>query len=213
MKKITIVIVDDHKLLRETLANLFSENNEIEITGESGTSEEAIEIIKDKRPEIVLLDINMPNGSGLDAVPVIKVVSPSTRIIVVSMYNQPVYAKKMMKLGAKAYVTKNSSYKELLIAIEEVMKGKLYICTEIKEMISNQVLKVDTNSPDFNDLSYREIEIIKLIKNGYSSKEIGVKLGVSTKTIEVHRYNILKKLKLNNTASLINFINAKDPYL
>ena len=211
MKKITVVIVDDHKLLRETLANLFSENSEIEIIGESGTSEEAFKIIKDKKPDIVLLDINMPKGSGIDAMPVIKEVSPATRIIVVSMYNQPAYAKKMMKLGAKAYVTKNSSHKELLLAIREVMRGKLYICTELKEIISNKDLKVDTNSPDLSGLSYREIEIISHIKNGLSSKEIAVKLGISTKTIEVHRYNILRKLKLNNTASLINFINLTNP--
>jgi two-component system invasion response regulator UvrY len=210
MKKITVVIVDDHKLIREMWANMFVVNSDVEITGESGSLDEAIEMIRIKRPDIVLLDINLSKGSGLDAVPLIQKFSPGTRIIVVSMHNQPAYAKKMLKLGAKAYVTKNSSHKEILKAIEEVMKGSVYVCSEIKDILSDQLLRNDTNEPDIKDLSSREIEIIKFIKIGLSSKEIAVKLEISTKTVEAHRHNILKKLKLKNTSSLINFINTTD---
>lgn len=110
----------------------FADNDEIEITGESGTLQEAIEMIKIKRPDIVLLDINLPDASGLDAVSLIQKFSPGTRIIAVSMHNQPAYAKKMLRLGAKGYVTKNSSHDEMFKAIEEVMNGRVYVCTEIK---------------------------------------------------------------------------------
>ena len=189
---------------------LFADNSEIEITGESGTLQEGIEIIKAKRPDIVLLDINLPDASGLDAVPLIRKFSPGTRIIAVSMVNQPAYAKKMLRLGAKGYVTKNSSSQEMFQALEEVMNGRVYVCNEIRNILSDQALTSDINEPTVNDLSLREIEIIKFIKSGLSSKEISANLNISTRTVEVHRHNILQKLKLKNTASLINFINNTD---
>jgi len=210
MKKITVVIVDDHKLIRQMWEIMFAGNNEIEITGESATVDEAIEMIKIKRPEIVFLDINLAQGSGMDAVPLIRKFSPGTRIIAVSMHNQPAYAKKMLQLGARAYVTKNSAHEEIFKAIKEVMSGRTYVCAEIKNVLSDQVMGNEEAGPDTKDLSFREIEIVKLIKAGLSSKEISSRLNIATRTVEVHRHNILKKLKLKNTASLINFINKTD---
>lgn len=191
-------------------SNSESDSYRIEITGESGVLDEAIEMIKIKRPDIVLLDINLAEGSGMDAVPLIRKFSPGSKIIAVSMHNQPAYVKKMMTLGAKAYVTKNSSHEEMFKAIDEVMNGRIYVCGEIKDILSDQALSNDTTRPNTKDLSLREIEIIKLIKEGLSSKEISSRLNITTRTVEVHRHNILKKLKLKNTASLINFINTTD---
>ncbi len=210
MKKITLAVIDDHKLIRQMWVKLFADNGEIEITGESGTLQEAIEMIKIKRPDIVLLDINLPDASGLDAVPLIRKFSPGTRIIAVSMINQPAYAKKMLRMGAKGYVTKNSSRDEMFKAIEEVMNGRVFVCAEIKNILSDQLLMGEINEPTVKDLSLREIEIIKLIKDGLSSKEISASLNISVRTVEVHRHNILRKLKLKNAPSLINFINNTD---
>ena len=210
MKKISIAIVEDHKLVREMWAKMFADKNEMEVVGESGGFDEAIAMIKAKRPDIVLLDINLPQASGLDAVPLIRKFSPGTRIIAVSMHSQPAYAKKMLQLGAKAYVTKNSSHQEMFKAIDEIINGRTYVCTEIKDILSDQLMTDEPGPPDTKDLSLREIEIVKLIKSGLSSKEIAAKLNLSSRTVEVHRHNILKKLKLNNTAALINFINTTD---
>lgn len=210
MKKISILIVDDHKLIREMWSKLFAGNTSLEIIGESGILSEAVELIKDTRPDIVLLDINLADDSGLDAVPLIRKFSPLTRIIGVSMHNQPAFAKKMFSLGAKGYVTKNSSHHEIFKAIDEVMKGRAYVCSEIKEIISNQALNNEPEERTIKDLSFREIEIIKHIKNGLSSKEIASMLHISLKTVEVHRHNILKKLNLKNAAALINYINTTD---
>jgi DNA-binding NarL/FixJ family response regulator len=210
MKKTTIAVVDDHKLFRQMWSIMFARNSEIEITGEGGTLEEAIEMIKIKRPDIVFLDINLPDGSGLDAVPLIRKFSPGTKIIAVSMHSKPAYAKKMLQMGAKGYVTKNSSHDEMFKAIKEVMDGKIYVCEEIKNNLSDQMLRDGSKEPSVNDLSLREIGIIKLIKEGLSSKEISSVLEISTRTVEVHRHNILKKLKLKNSTSLINFINTSD---
>jgi two-component system invasion response regulator UvrY len=210
MKKITIVIIDDHKLIREMWAKLLSGRTDIEVTGESGRLNDAVEMVKIKRPDIVFLDINLADASGLDAVPFIRKFAPGSRIIAVSMHTQPVYAKKMFRLGAKGYITKNSSHHEMLQAVDEVMKGGIYICSEIKDALAGQALQDDNNELSVNDLSLREIEIIKLIKEGLTSKEISACLNISVRTVEVHRHNILKKLKLKNAPALINFIKNTD---
>ena len=210
MKKISVIIVEDHKLVREMWEQLFANKQEVEVVGKTGEFDEAIEMIKNKRPDIVLLDINLPDASGLDAVPLIRKYTPGSRIIAVSMHSQPAYAKKMLQMGAKGYVTKNSSHDEMFTAIDTVMAGKTYICMEIKNIISEQAFQDEPARPGIRELSLREIEVIKLIKEGLSSKEIGGQLNISPRTAEVHRHNILKKLKLKNTASLINFINNTD---
>ena len=176
MNKITIAIVEDHQMVREMWSQLFEVRKEIEVVGKSGGFDEAIEMIKAKRPDIVLLDINLPNASGLDAVPLIRKFSPGTRIIAVSMHSQPAYAKKMLQMGAKGYVIKNSSHEEMFTAIDTVMGGKNYICAEIKNIISEQALQDEPSGPSTNELSLREIEIIKLLKEGLSSKEIASRL-------------------------------------
>lgn len=210
MKKISVIIVEDHQMVREMWSQLFEVKKEIEVVGKSGGFDEAIDLIKLKRPDIVLLDINLPNASGLDAVPLIRKFSPGTRIIAVSMHSQPAYAKKMLQMGAKGYVTKNSSHEEMFTAIDTVMAGKTYVCMEIKNIISEQAMQDEPSGPTTNELSLREIEIIKLLKEGLSSKEIASRLQISARTAEVHRHNILKKLGLKNTASLISFINTTD---
>jgi|SRR5688572_5567651 len=211
MKKIKLVVVDDHKMIREMWIRLFADTDDIEVIGESGEFDDAISVVTNKRPDIVLLDINLPNASGLDAVPLIRKSSPATHIIGVSMHNQPALAKKMLKLGARGYVTKNSPQEEIFSAIEQVMKGGVYICTEIKQILSERAMGGEMDKPGIKDLSMREIEVVNLIMEGLSSREIGEKLSISTKTIEVHRYNILKKLDIKNTAALINTIKKEDP--
>ncbi|MBL7756329.1 MAG: response regulator transcription factor, partial [Chitinophagaceae bacterium] len=153
--------------------------------------------------------VNMSPVNGFDATKQIHRLSPESRIIAVSMHTMPAYAKRMLQLGAMGYVTKNSSKEEMISAIVEVRAGKKYICEEVKNILAQQELDEDSEVADLNNLSRREIDIIKLIKEGLSSKEIAQQLDISLKTVEVHRYNVLKKLKLKNTAALVNFINAK----
>ena len=138
----------------------------------------------------------------------IRKLSPGSKVIAVSMHSQPSYAKKMLRLGARGYVTKNSPRQEMLDAIQEVFNGQIYICQEVKNIISVQMLGEEEGVPGLNQLSEREIEVINLIRDGLSSKEIATRLNIAIKTVEVHRHNILKKLKVKNTASLINYINA-----
>ncbi len=202
------MIVDDHTLIRETWSFLLSRNESFEVIAEVGDGQQAIELARDKRPNIILLDINMAPLNGFDILKMIRKLSPGSKVIAVSMHSQPSYAKKMLRLGARGYVTKNSPRQEMLDAINEVFSGQIYICQEVKNIISVQMLGDDENTPGLNQLSEREIEVINLIRDGLSSKEIATKLNIAIKTVEVHRHNILKKLKVKNTASLINYINA-----
>jgi len=210
MKKIRIAVVDDHKLIREMWSILFAEKKSIELVGQSGELDDAVKMITNVRPDLVLLDINLLGSSAFDAIPMIRKFSPGTRIIIVSMHNNPAYAKKVLKLGAKGYITKNSSNDEVITAIDEVMDGRIYVCSEIKDFLFEQSLNKEPAQMDIKSLSIRELEIVALLVKGYSSKEIANDLFISPRTAEVHRHNILKKLRLKNTASLISFINNND---
>lgn len=210
MKKITVAIIDDHKLIRQMWLRMFETGDDVEVIGQSGELDDAVEMIKEKRPDIVLLDINLDKKSGMDAIPVIRKFSPGTKVIVVSMHNQIAYVKHVMNLGAKGYVTKNSSEEEMIKAVSIVMNGEEYICLEIQGMMVKQLLHDEPKKNNIESLSMREIEVLKNLKLGLTSKEIASSLHISVRTVETHRHNILKKLDLNNTAALVNFLNNTD---
>lgn len=210
MKRVSIMIVDDHTLIRETWSFLLAKNENFEVVADCGEGERAVELARDTRPDVILLDINMAPMGGFEVLKMIRKFSPSSKIIGVSMHSQPAYAKKMIRLGARGYVTKNSPRQEMLEAISEVVNNNIYICKEVKNILSDQLLMgSDQDLPDLNNLSEREMQIVKALKEGFSSKEIASELNISLKTVEVHRHNILRKLKLKNTVSLINFINSQ----
>ena len=209
MEKISILIVDDHALVRETWAFLLNTNQEFEIIGECGDGQEAIEVARNKRPDVILLDINMSPLNGFEVLTQLRKCAPASRVIAVSMHSQLAFAKKMLRSGAKGYITKNSSPREMMEAVKAVHSGGNYICSEVKDVLSQQMLSEEDRPSGLNHLSEREIEVINFLKEGLSSREIAGNLNISYKTVEVHRHNILKKLKVKNTASLINFINSE----
>lgn len=209
MSKISVLLVDDHKLIRESWNLLLSTDDRFEIVGETSDVEQATAVAASRNPQVVLMDINMTPVNGFEATKQVLKQSPHSQVIGVSMHSMPAYARRMFQVGARGYVTKNSSKDELFQAIEEVVAGNKYICEEIKNILAHQELDEDSEYPDMNSLSKREIEVVSQIRQGFSSKEIAQRLEISLKTVEVHRYNILKKLKLKNTAALVNFINAQ----
>ncbi len=206
MEKITILIADDHKLIRETWSFILNSDPRFNVIAQCSNGEEAVLMAQQLRPKVVLLDINMSPMSGIEATEQIRKYSPASKIIGVSMHSQPAYVKKLLKLGAHGYVTKNSPQQEMYEAIVEVTKGNRFICAEVKTILSEQAFDEESGN-GANSLSGRELEIIKHIKEGLSSKEIASLLSISLKTVEVHRHNILKKLNLKNSAALVNYIN------
>jgi two-component system invasion response regulator UvrY len=206
MKKTTILIVDDHRLLRQTWSFILNNNVAYEVTGECSNASEAIELAGLRRPDIILLDINLSGMSGLEALPELLKSSPDSKILVVSMHSQPAFFRRMMKEGAMGYVCKNSSSKEMFAALDELRRGKKYICQSIKEGLAKQMISNEEMQKHVH-LSGRELDVIRYIRKGFTSKEIAENLFIAVKTVEVHRYNILKKLNLRNSVALINFIN------
>lgn len=210
---ISILIADDHKLIRETWAYILNNDARFQVIASCENAEEAISLTRQKHPDVVLMDINMVPFSGMEATRRIREEWPQSRIIGVTMHSQPSYARKMMQIGACGYVTKNSSREEMMEAIMEVHQGNKYVCNEIKDMLSDQTERKPGGVANINSLTEREMEIINGIKKGCSSREISKNLSISMKTVEAHRHNILKKLNLRNSASLVNFMNTRTTYI
>ncbi|MDP4265043.1 MAG: response regulator transcription factor [Bacteroidota bacterium] len=206
MEKISVLLVDDHKLIRDAWAFVLENDSRLELAGQTADAEEALAIVHHHQPHVALVDINMSPVDGFELTG--RIIKTSrTKVVCVSMYGLPVYAKKMFQIGAMGYVTKNSPIDELLRAIIEVNHGNKYVCSEIKNMLALERLAGNPPDDSAGHLSKRELEITVLIKQGLSSKEIAAELAISLKTVEVHRYHILKKLKLKNTAALVNYIH------
>jgi two-component system invasion response regulator UvrY len=202
-----IAIFDDNKNIRESIALLLNTVQGYNVVGSYCHVLDCIDDVMESKPDIILMDIEMPGMSGIEATPLIRKYSPGSKIVGVSLHSQPAYARKMMQQGAMGYVTKNSSGEEMIKAIIEVYNNRKYICDEIKSILSDQMINGDSPAEGLNSLSKREVDIIGFIKQGMSSREIADAINISVKTVEVHRYNILKKLKMKNVAALVNYIN------
>jgi DNA-binding NarL/FixJ family response regulator len=135
----SIVVIEDHTLIRELWVKIYSEKGDVVVVGDSGDFEEGIELVKKLQPDIVSLDINLKDASGFDAVPLIQQYAPNTRILVVSMHVQLNYLKQMMELGVMGYVTKSSSHTELFKAIDEIMAGHIYVCAEMQKFFQDDL--------------------------------------------------------------------------
>lgn len=206
MGRISVLIADDYQLIRETWAYIINSDLRFLVVGQCSNGAEAIELTQKLKPEIVLLDINMSPTSGIEATEQIHKLLPDTGIIAVSMHTQPSYVRRILKLGAKGYVTKNSPQQELLDAIVAVNNGKRYICSEIKNIAAEQLF--EQKNTGLRALSQRELQVIRYLQQGLSSKEISVNMNISLETVRSYRHKILKKLNLTSTVHLMNFINS-----
>jgi DNA-binding NarL/FixJ family response regulator len=205
MNTIKLVVIDDHKLIREAWSLFLDSDLHFSVVGQASSAEEGIELCRRFQPDIVLMDINLTGMDGIEAVPLILKVAPATKILGVSMYAKVSYAQRMMRAGALGYITKNARQDEMKEALFTVNEGKKYISKEIKDNLAREITD-EKDEPD-NLLTHREMEVVRLLKVGLSSREIALAKSVSAKTVETHRANILKKLKLKNTAELVNYIN------
>jgi len=208
---IQIVIADDHKLFRETLGALLQSQGGIEVVALCQDSTEAIETARADNPHLMLLDMKMTPLSGIATATAIAAFS-STKMIGLSMYSSTTYAKRMFKAGAKGYITKNASVHEIVEGIHKVMNGEKYLSQEIKDLMAEEAMQADSDKPVAATLTARELEVVRLISQGYSSRQIATALGVTFKTIEAHRHNMLQKLQLKNSNELINYLNHHEDY-
>jgi two-component system response regulator NreC len=201
MNEIKVIIADDHKLFRNGLEELLRKYDDIKIIKSVGDGIEFMNCVKNQiDADVVLLDITMPNMDGFQVLKELKTVNTTIKPVIISMYNDGNYIAKCAKMGAYGYLLKNTDESELVLAIRTVSKGKKYFSAEISEKMINFM---STQSISENILSNKETEVLGLLSKGLTTNEIAAKLYVSSRTIETHRGNILKKLEVKNTAELI----------
>lgn len=200
MAFIKIMIVDDHQLFRGGIVSLLSKDEDIDVIGEASSAKELFHALKSKQPHVVLIDISLGETDGLETILKANDSHPNIRFIVLTMHAEGQYVVKAVRNGAYGYLLKNADEKELIEAIHNVFEGKKYFNEEISQlMIGNMAMEGEPHK----NLSKREREVLKLVSNGKTTKEIADQLFVSTRTVETHRVNMMKKLKVQNTAELI----------
>ena len=199
---ITILIVDDHPIVAEGLRKLINDSKIAEVTGVAGTGKACIDFLRWEKPDIIFLDINLPDASGLDLCKTIKEKLPEQKILALTTFNERSVVLKMMENGADGYILKNSESDEILEAIKEINAGNKFLALEVETILKKKDLQEMI-------LTRRESEVLKLIADGMTNQEIAEKLFISPLTVDSHRKNLITKLGARNTASLINLAVEK----
>jgi len=212
MAKIRILLTDDHTLFRQGIRTLLSAESDLEIVGEAANGAEAVEKITELRPDLVLMDIGMPGLSSFEATRQIKKIRPDTRILFLTMYDDEDYLVQCMEVGASGYVLKDSPAQQLLAAIRDVHRGGSYLSPRMLSQLVDDFrtrIKSAHRQPRFATLTAREKEILKFLAEGDSVKEIASGLNLSVKTVEAHKFNLMRKLDIHNKAHLVQYAIQK----
>lgn len=205
--KVRVVLADDHELFREGMKAVLAREDTIEVVGEAATGGRAVELCLQLHPDVAILDIAMPEMNGLIATKTIKKVCEDTRVLILSMLMDEDAVAQALNDGANGYVLKDSAIEELLIAIKAVMKGDTYLSPKVATLVVRQLItgKEGGKTKVLDFLSTREQEIVQLIAEGKSTKDIAEHLFLSPKTVENHRANIMRKLDIQDIPSLVKF--------
>lgn len=216
MSKIKVLLVDDHQIVRDGIFALLIKEHEIEIVGEASNGDELFEKLKFIKPDIIILDISLPKMSGIEIAGILSKDYPQIRIIVFSSYTDEETIFKSIRAGAKGFLPKDSMREDLVEAIKKVNQGFEYLSEKIPNTILMDYIKKSGhqeekfNNSKLGSLTKREREILKLIAEGMSYKEIGNELFISVRTVETHKNNILQKLELKSTIDLVKFAIKND---
>ncbi len=202
----TIVVADDHRIVREGLRRLLESRPDFEVVGEASDGEEAVQLVLDKKPDVALMDIWMPRLSGIDATRRIGRRGLGTKVLVLSMHDGRSYVEEVLRAGAAGYLVKTSSPGDLFSAIDAVRQGNSYLSPAITQQVVDAIARPGDPGPSsLAALTDREREVLQLIAEGLSSKEIAAMLGVTLKTIDSHRSNLMEKLDIHKVSGLVRF--------
>ncbi|MBI0397229.1 response regulator [Cyclobacterium marinum] len=214
MEKIKVVLADDHVVVRSGIKNLLENEGEITVVGEASNGKEAIVAVEKLNPDMLIIDIRMPEMNGLEATRELNKNPDAIKILILSMHDDEDYILQAIECGASGYLLKDTSKEEFLKAIKTINQGGKYFSGDISQVLVNNYLNINTKKtnpekPIANDydITKREKQILKMIANGIGNKEIATQLGKSIRTIETHRFNIMKKLKVNNVVELLKKID------
>mgnify|MGYP006286489555 CR=1 FL=1 len=203
MKKNTLIIVDDHRIVHHGISQALNNEEDFVVAAEADSGREAVSLVKEHHPDLVLMDISMPDLNGMEATRQIKAASPAVRVLALSMHTEKIYVKGMLDAGASGYILKSCSYNELVKALKIVLAGNIYLSPEITHLM------IDNTPERLSLLSSRETEVFILIAEGRTTREIAARLCLSAKTIDVHRKNIKNKLDIHTVAGLTKYAIAK----
>ncbi len=204
---ISVILVDDHVIMRDGLKRLLEAESDIEVVGEADNGRKAVKIALDKNPDIIIMDIAMKDMNGIEATRQIKEENPKIKIIALSMHSERQIVIGILRAGASGYLLKDSTSTELVEAIRTVYRGRKYISQKISDVVLQEIsdVKKDTGRIGVDKLTYRESEILQLIAEGNSVKRIAEVLFISPKTVESHRANIMEKLDIHNLPELTKY--------
>lgn len=204
---IRVLIADDHTIVRDGIGRAIRQEQDIELAGEAGDGRTAVELARELAPDIVIMDISLPELNGIEATRLIRRDVPQTRVIALSMHAAKRYVREMFKAGAAAYLLKDCELDELTEAIRLVAKGQTYITPAVSETVLQSCIgdSQDGEGGAFSVLTAREREVLQLMAEGHATKRIGKRLHISPKTVEAHRLRIMRKLDIDNVAQLTKY--------
>jgi len=202
----TIVLADDHIVVRQGIRKLLETRDDFRIVGEASDGEEAVKLVAEKKPDVALMDLWMPRLSGIDATRRIGKRGLTTKVLVLSMHESRAYVEEVLRAGAAGYIVKNAAADDLIEAIDAVIDGVSYLSPAITQQVVDAIARPSASLPSgLGVLTDREREVLQLIAEGLSSKEIAAMLGVSLKTIDSHRSNLMEKLDIHKVSGLVRF--------
>lgn len=210
MKPINIVLADDHVLVRKGIKSMLESDTEIKVIGEAGNGKEALDVARQLKPDILVLDIRMPEMTGLEAASQLGDYAPETRAVILSMHDSEEYVVQALQAGAYGYLLKDTDKEEFIKALKQVQGGHKYFSGAVSHVLANQLLNARPYIQargaveDTYHLTRREKEILRMVIDGKHNKEIADTLSKSLRTIETHRFNIMKKLGVNNAIDMVN---------
>jgi two-component system nitrate/nitrite response regulator NarL len=206
--KIKILVADDHPVVRKGLQSCLARQDRLKLVGEASDGEEALRKTRELHPDVVLMDISMPRMNGLAVTEVLRKEAPNVKILVLSVHNNKEYVFRIIQAGAHGYISKEAPPEELLRAIESVHTGEPFFSPEIARAALNQIVTSGGKKEPFAQLTSREREVLILIAEGQSNKEIANRLGIGVRTIETHRERIMRRLDIHSVAGLTKFAIA-----
>ena len=206
MKSTRVLLVDDHALVRAGLQALLQKSQDIEIVAQASNGDDALRLIETHQPDVILLDIAMPGPSGLEVAAHVSQKFPDVRVIMLSMYANEEYVLQALRSGAAGYLLKDADADELELAVRAVARGETYLSPPVsKTVIDDYVRRVGSEPRPYDRLTPRQREVLRLIANGYTTKEIAQSLRISIKTVETHRTQLMKELDIHDVAGLVRY--------
>lgn len=200
-----ILIADDHGILRAGLRALLNDDPQLEVVAEAADGEEAIVMVAKHQPDIVLLDMNMPGLNGVEATRVLLSQYPQLKVLILTVHEDFGLVREALQAGASGYIIKRAVESELINAIKAVARGEIYVHPAMTRALLEPANENTAVSPNTDQLTNREVDVLRLLVQGYTNKQIGEKLNISTRTVETHRANITSKLGINSRVELLRF--------